>query len=584
MPVLLYLVVIKGTSMGSLSRRDFMKSTLLGIGATTVALSLVGCSSNDKSSLASNDVTIDFKHGVASGDPLMDSIILWTRVTPEGTPSHINLTLQVFEDEEQKIASMTQSVAALKKNDYTVKVDLSGLKANTHYYYRFVTDNTVSPLGHCKTLPQDDVSQVKFAVMSCANYPAGYFHAYAEAAKINNLDAVLHLGDYIYEYGMGEYATEQAKTLGRELDADNSHEIITLNDYRKRYALYRTDKGLQALHQKAPFIAVWDDHEICNDTYIDGAENHNAGEGVFSDRKLAALQAYYEWMPVRPYLVGQTEALYRKFDYGNLVSLYMLDTRNEARVKALDYNDYIDPTSQEADFVRFQADLATPEQQLLGNKQLTWLTDGIKTSNAKWQVLGQQVLMTKMMMPAELLSSLADPSKSIVQQLGDLAKIKGRLNANDHTLTEQEKARVNFVAPYNLDAWDGYPVEREVILQTAKMTNKNLVVLAGDTHNAWSGRLCNAKGEVCGYEFATAGVTSPGLEYYLKLSDPQAKQYADVLQLLIDDLDFANIHQRGFMTVTFSDESVDTQWHFVSSVHDATFTMENKTMTINTPV
>ena len=355
--------------MGSLSRRDFMKGTLLGIGATTVALSLVGCSSHDKSALASNDVTIDFKHGVASGDPLSDSIILWTRVTPEGAPAHINLTLQVFEDEEQSIASMSRTVAALQKNDYTVKVDLTGLKADTQYYYRFVTDNTISPFGQCKTLPQNDVSQVKFAVMSCANYPAGYFHAYAEAAKINNLDAVLHLGDYIYEYGMGEYATEQAQALGRELDADNSHEIITLDDYRKRYALYRTDTGLQALHQKAPFIAVWDDHEICNDTYVEGAENHNAGEGTFSDRKLAALQAYYEWMPVRPYVKDQAEALYRKFEFGDLVSLYMLDTRNEARVKALDYQNYIDPNSAEMDFSRFQTDLVMPAQHLLGNKQ-----------------------------------------------------------------------------------------------------------------------------------------------------------------------------------------------------------------------
>lgn len=565
--------------MGSLSRRDFMKGTLLGIGATTMALSLTGCSSHDKSTLASNDVTIDFKHGVASGDPLSDSIILWTRVTPEGTPAHINLTLQVFEEEEQTIASMSQTVAALQKNDYTVKVDLSGLKADTQYYYRFVTDNTISPLGQCKTLPQNDVSQVKFAVMSCANYPAGYFHAYAEAAKINNLDAVLHLGDYIYEYGMGEYATEQAQALGRELDADNSQEIITLDDYRKRYALYRTDTGLQALHQKAPFIAVWDDHEICNDTYVEGAENHNAGEGMFSERKLAALQAYYEWMPVRPYVKDQAEALYRKFEFGDLVSLYMLDTRNEARVKALDYQNYVDPNSAEMDFSRFQTDLVTPAQHLLGNKQLTWLTDGMKTSNAKWQVLGQQVLMTKMMMPAELLTSLADPSQIMAQQLSELAQLKGRVNASDPSLTAQEKARVGFVAPYNLDAWDGYPVEREVILETAKATNKNLVVLAGDTHNAWSGRLCNTQGEVCGYEFATAGVSSPGLEYYLKLSDPQAKQYAQVLQLLIDDLDFANIHQRGFMTVTFSTETVETEWHFVSSVHDASFTMAHRTMT-----
>ncbi|MBQ4846175.1 alkaline phosphatase D family protein [Pseudoalteromonas sp. MMG013] len=565
--------------MGTLSRRDFMKSALLGMGATTVALSLVGCgSSHDKASLASNEVEINFKHGVASGDPLADSVILWTRVTPEGDPNHINLTLQVSEEDEFTVAAMSQSVVALKNSDYTVKVDLAGLKANTRYYYRFVTDGTVSPIGQCKTLPQSDVSQVKFAVLSCANYPAGYFHAYAHAATMNDLDAVLHLGDYIYEYGMGEYATERAEALGRALDDDNSDEVITLEEYRKRYAKYRTDDGLQALHQKAPFIAVWDDHEICNDTYTTGAENHNAGEGEFSERKLAALQAYYEWMPVRPYVIDQTEALYRKFEFGDLVSLYMLDTRNEARAKPLEYQDYLDTTSGAMDFTGFQADLVTPKQQLLGTKQLTWLTDSMKTSNAKWQVLGQQVLMTKMMMPAELLTALANPSTSMAEQLLALAQIKGRAKEGDPSLTEQELTRVNFVAPYNLDAWDGYPVEREVVLQTAKVANKNLVVLAGDTHNAWSGRLCNAQGDVCGYEFATPGVSSPGLEYYLKLPDEQAKQFANALQLLIDDLDFANIHQRGFMTVTFTADSVDSEWHFVSSVHEKAFTIRNSSL------
>ncbi|KAF7775030.1 alkaline phosphatase D [Pseudoalteromonas citrea] len=563
--------------MSSLSRRDFMKSALLGVGATTVAMSLAGCSSRGES-LASNEVAIDFKHGVASGDPLTESIILWTRVTPEQSISTINLTLQVAEDPEFTIAKINESVVALQKNDYTVKVDLAGLKANTHYYYRFVTDTTISPTGQCKTLPSNDISKVKFAVMSCANYPAGYFHAYAEAAKINDLDAVLHLGDYIYEYGMGEYATERASALGRDLEADNAQEIISLDDYRKRYSKYRTDQGLQALHQRAPFIAVWDDHEICNDTYRDGAENHNEGEGVFSERKLAALQAYYEWMPVRPYVKDQTEALYRKFEFGDLVSLYMLDTRNEARVKALEYQNYIDPNSAEMDFSRFQADLATPEQQLLGNKQLTWLTDGMKTSNAKWQVLGQQVLMTKMMMPAELLTTLANPSNTMAQQLTELAQIKGRAIAGDQGLTEQEKARVGFVAPYNLDAWDGYPVEREVLLQTARSANKNLVVLAGDTHNAWSGRLCNAQGQPCGYEFATPGISSPGLEYYLQLPAEQTEHFAHALQLLIDDLDFANIHQRGFMTVTFTADSVESEFHFISTVHEQAFTVTNKVL------
>ena len=563
--------------MTGFSRRDFIKSALIGVGTTTVSLSLIGCTNND-SSPSYNDFNASFNHGVASGDPLDDRVILWTRVTPEGQPQSVNVSLEVSLDKTFENLEFNEVVTALQKNDYTIKIDLEGLNANTLYYYRFKVNENPSVIGQTKTLPRTDVKQVKFAVMSCANYPAGYFHAYGEAAKIQDLDAVLHLGDYIYEYGMGEYATDKAVELGRALPTDNQGELISLTDYRKRYALYRTDTGLQALHAKAPFIAVWDDHEVSNDTYIDRAENHSDDEGIFAERKMAALKAYYEWMPIRPYVTGQTESLYRKFDFGSLVSLYMLDTRHEARVKPLDYQNYFDPTSGQLDTTSFQADLASPNQQLIGTQQLTWLTDNIKTSDAKWQVLGQQVLMTKMMLPAELLVAMANPSPAIASQMTELAQLKARTQAADPTLTEQDKMRIGFTAPYNLDAWDGYPVEREVLLQTAKAVNKNIVTIAGDTHNAWSGKLCTAQGDVCGYEFATPSVSSPGLEYYLQLPESQVSEFAKVLELLVDDLEFANIHQRGFMTLTFTPDIVDSQWHFISDVHSKVFGVENKNL------
>lgn len=561
--------------MTGFSRRDFIKSALIGVGTTTISLSLIGCTNND-SSPSYNDFNASFNHGVASGDPLDDRVILWTRVTPEGEPQSVNVSLEVSLDKTFENLEFDEAITALKTNDYTIKVDLEGLKANTRYYYRFKVNENPSAIGQAKTLPRNDVEQVKFAVMSCANYPAGYFHAYGEAAKMQDLDAVLHLGDYIYEYGMGEYATDKAVELGRALPADNQGELISLQDYRKRYALYRTDINLQKLHAKAPFIAVWDDHEVCNDAYIDGAENHNDNEGMFTERKLAALKAYYEWMPIRPYVTGQAESLYRKFDFGSLVSLYMLDTRHEARAKPLDYQNYLDPTSGQLDIAGFQADLTAPAQQLIGTEQLTWLTDNIKTSQATWQVLGQQVLMTKMMLPAELLTALANPNASIASQMTELAQLKSRVMAADTSLTEQEKGRISFAAPYNLDAWDGYPVEREMLLQTAKAANKNLVTIAGDTHNAWSGKLCNAQGDICGYEFATPSVSSPGLEYYLQLPQAQVAEFADVLKLLVDDLEFANIHQRGFMTLTFTPDKIDSQWHFISDVQSQVFAIEHQ--------
>lgn len=558
------------------SRRNFLKASMYGLGAATIAMSLTGCNSDDDNKLAENDFAINFNHGVASGDPLSDAIILWTRVTPSGAPQGVNLTLQIADDENFDINRVQQSVVALTSNDYTVKIDFAGLNAGSKYYYRFVTENEVSPTGQFKTLPQGSVDSVKFAVMSCANYPAGYFHAYAEAAKLTDIDAVLHLGDYIYEYGMGGYATENAQALGRELADDNAGEIITLEDYRKRYALYRSDTSLQQLHANSPFIAVWDDHEVANDSFKNGAENHNDGEGDFTARKLAALQAYFEWMPIRPYVKGQTESLYRQFEYGDLVSLYMLDTRHESRAKPLDYANYIDPVTGQIDSNRFILDLIEPTQKLIGTDQLIWLQDGMINSNATWQVLGQQVLMNRMHIPAELLAELANPSAQTAQTLTELAQIKGRLLAGDPTLTEMEKARVTTLAPYNLDAWDGYPVERELILQTANEFNKNLIALAGDTHNAWGGQLKDGKGNVCGYEFATSSVTSPGLEYYLQLPEQMALQFAEALKLLVDDLEYANIHQRGFMTVTFTAEKAHSEWHLLSSVHQSDYQMSSQ--------
>jgi len=312
---------------------------------------------------------------------------------------------------------------------------------------------------------------------------------------------VIHLGDYIYEYGADGYATEDAAKLGRTLPADNNKEIIKLDDYRKRYALYRKDKDLQALHHRHPFIVIWDDHELANDTWREGADNHQANEGSFLDRKLAALQAYFEWMPIRP-IDDQHIKIYRQFDFGNLVQLTMLDTRIIARDKQLDYADYMTANGL-LNAAKFQADLTNPARTLMGYTQRDWLLGKLQQSNATWNVLGQQILMAKMLIPTELLLSLAaivsgNPSAEALSQMNaqitELVKLKIRLQQGDPTLTPQEKARVQTVAPYNLDAWDGYFVEREILYGTLAQLNKKVVVLAGDTHNAWSSNLYSKDG------------------------------------------------------------------------------------------
>ncbi|OUS71740.1 alkaline phosphatase [Pseudoalteromonas sp. A601] len=574
------------------TRRSFLKASAAGFGAAVLSLGITGCTlDNDDDEI----IEVSFDHGVASGDPLSDSLILWTRVTPvDAATTSIKVQWQAATDSNFNNIVHDGETEVTTASDFTLKVDLQGLDANTTYYYRFISNGKASPTGSGKTLPTGSVDKVKFAVVSCANYPAGFFHVYGEIAKQTDLDAVLHLGDYIYEYGNGGYASEDAALLGRLLPEDNSDEIISLADYRKRYAHYRTDSNLQAAHSNCAFITVWDDHEVTNDTWREGAENHNNGEGEFSERKLHALQAYFEWMPIRN--VADKERIYRRFEFGDLVSLYMLDTRVLARDEQLSYGDFDLTSAQgQGDFV---AAISSPTRALLGNEQLTWLTDGITTSSSKWQVLGQQVLMTKMHLPFEVLQLLvslqvsqangADTETLLAQASAlftELAQIKGRILAGDPTVTDAERARVDTTAPYNLDAWDGYAYEREVLLGTAIAAQKNLVVLAGDTHNAWAGQLTTdasnpiAASQNAGVEFATSSVSSPGLEEYLALNTQGQEATAkmeQVIPLLVNDLMYNNLVDRGYLTVTFTPEQAEAKWNYVSSIKTASYAMQTE--------
>ena len=554
--------------MSNSSRRQFLKTSIASVFTIAVSTSLTGCMQTfQKKSLT----PVEFKHGIASGDPLENALIIWTHVQTEQE----NATVAWELARDAKFTNIVRRGYAEtnKSRDFTIKIDVQELKANTQYFYRFIGLTTVSPVGRAKTLPINNIEQVKIAVVSCSNYPAGYFNAYFDAAKQKNLDVVLHLGDYIYEYPMGGYATNNADKIGRSLAPDNSGEIITLSDYRKRYAIYRTDKGLQALHAAAPFIVVWDDHEIANDTYKSGAENHSSNEGDFLKRRAAAIQAYYEWLPIRPPMGEQNPQIYRTFNFANLLSLHMLDTRVIARDKQLTYSDYKDADTKKMDVAGFVNDLNNPQRQLLGNTQLNWLTCAMAKSNAKWQVLGQQVLMTKMWLPTEIFSQ-SDRTK-IPSVIKELVAIKQAVLINK-TVTPAQLARVNTLMPYNLDAWDGYPSEREALYKSANELNKKLVVVAGDTHNAWHGDLIDIKGNNVGVEFATPGVTSPGMEHYLSLNTKQAKQMADALSLLINDLNYCNLSQRGYMLLTLTHDQIVADWRYVDNIDSPNYNIVNE--------
>ncbi len=549
--------------MSRLTRRDFLRASALGMGAVVVSSGLAGCGGS--SSSRDDHRAVAFRHGVASGDPLRDGVILWTRVTPEdGDTAPITLDWEVATDADFQNLVNQGSADAREAYDFTLKVDARGLAPGQVYYYRFHAAGVTSPVGRTRTLPDAGIDAVTLAVMSCSNYPAGFFHVYAEAAREENLDAVVHLGDYVYEYATDGYDGADAERMGRTLPADNDVEMITLADYRRRYALYRTDPDLQALHAAAPFIAVWDDHEIANDAWRGGAENHNPGEGDYLMRKQRALQVYFEWMPIRPFDDNDQEIIYRSFQFGDLVSLHMMDTRIIARDRQLDYGDYL--TGDGIDQAAFTAAMANPDRRLIGDAQLAWLDGALEASGTTWQVLGQQVLMGRMHMPAEMLEKLLALDPSLVDLIGELTALKMRYLRNDPTLTDAEIQRVTTVLPYNLDAWDGYAVERERVLALARAKNKNLVVLAGDTHNAWASHLTDQAGDAVGVELATASVSSPGLESYLQLPASAIASAEQAITVLVDDLRYLNASQRGYLRVTFTAEEARADWRFVDTV------------------
>ncbi|HHC6618800.1 TPA: alkaline phosphatase [Vibrio parahaemolyticus] len=543
----------------SLSRRDFMKV----VSSTAVATGLIGCGSDDNESVA-----VSFEHGVASGDPTQTQVIIWTRLTTAA--SYVDVSWQVASDMEFSNVVQSGVFTTDTGRDFTVKVDVQNLNANSQYYYRFMVGEMMSEVGQTQTLPEDGVEKASMAVVSCANYPAGYFHVYREILNQHEqspFDVVLHLGDYIYEYGAGGYASEDAAALGRE--PSKGTECITLDDYRKRYAQYRQDADLQALHAKLPMIAVWDDHELANDTWKNGAENHQDDEGRFIDRRAAAAAAWTEWLPVRENTFSNM-LIYRQFSFGNLVNLMMLDTRLVGRDKPLDYFSLSAPTMEAIGGLVAQSRSA--DRELLGTEQLAWLMNEFNTHDAKWNVLGQQVLMSRMELPSSVMTAMFQLFTSTEEK-----KTEALLAVNTAITGYLADPSADPISlPYNLDAWDGYYVEREKVYQLAKASSGNFVCLAGDTHNAWASELKDVSNNPIGVEFATSSVSSPGLEEYLALDPVAIAQMEYTLPHLVSELKWADIKQRGFMRVTFTADAAQSTWYLVSTIKDKKYQVTTK--------
>lgn len=464
------------------------------------------------------DGEVRFAHGLASGDPLADRVILWTRVTAEGAAAPVAVRWEVASDPDFKAIVAQGQALTDAARDWTVKVDATGLKPGTDYHFRFRPLKAGKPAGEgitgrTRTLPQGSVKDVVLAVASCSLYPNGYFTAYDAIAKLPRVDAVLHLGDYIYEYGGGPKDYGMSSPVAVQRRPDPPHEIVSLSDYRRRHALYKTDPMLQAAHARAPWIVVWDDHETANDSWVGGAENHdpdplgqNGGEGDWAVRKAAALKAYYEWMPIREPSAGTLpEAAWRRFQFGDVATLLMVETRLTARTQQLDYaKDLTFSADGKPQVEAFVAKWKDPSRRMMGEGQEQWLAREVDASvkaGTAWQVLGNQVVMARVAAPNLKATMGAEKFGALVAALPDYAK--GRV--------EKGIAMSAYDIPSNLDAWDGYPADRQRIYDIFKASKAAPIVLAGDSHMFWANELWDDAGSTrVAAEFGATSITSPG--------------------------------------------------------------------------
>jgi alkaline phosphatase D len=579
------------------SRREFIVQAAGTIATVALANSVGGCASNTPPAV--------FQYGVASGDPLTDRIILWTHAKiPQSTDS-VSLTWQVATDAAFSSVVSTGQVLATKDTAFTAKVDATGLSAGSTYYYRFFDSaGSISVTGTTRTLPKSDVTSVRLAVFSCSLYSEGYFNAYEAAAK-SDAQYAIHLGDYIYEYASdpSRYGNKDAVALGRVTSPAN--EIVSLDDYRTRYATYRGDASLQALHAKMPMIAIWDDHEFANNAWVDGAENHTSSQGDWATRKNNAAKAYHEWMPIRTDSGGNLFKIYRKFDFGSLMSLYMLDTRIEGRDRQ--YDSYGDSDGGIGRYVTALTSGSDATHRMMSATQQSWLTEGIKSSTGTWQVLGNQDIMARMWFPASVLqaqnTAFANPTaanqQAVLKAINDYLTAKatrfaGGAAALSSAQTSLLDSKINPRIPYNLDSWDGYPIQRETILQTVKAAGKKVVTLSGDSHNAWFANVTTLAGEKVGWEFAGTSVTSPGFESVglgglagaldgSSLSTQLGSAAIGAGLGLVDDLNYVDTAQRGYLQLTVSSSSIKGEYIFVSTVKSLTYNSSiGKTISVST--
>jgi alkaline phosphatase D len=467
---------------------DLTRRASLSLMAGTAALTATGA-------LAAPTAPQVFAHGVASGDPAQDSIVLWTRITTPRDASPVRWQLALDPEFREIVRSGTAQ--ARQARDHTVKVVAAGLQPGRTYHYRFQALGQTSPTGRTRTLAAEGLDRLGLALMSCANYSLGYFTTYDAVAKDPQIDFLLHTGDYIYEYG--NVFTQQSDAYVRP--SEPAHETVSLADYRLRHATHKSDPQSQAMHAAHPLIALWDDHEVANDSWVGGAENHQpATEGDWKTRRDAAIQAYYEWMPLRdPPPGGDRLEAWRTYRFGDLATLITLETRLTARGQAIDYRDHKDRLKTPADRDAFVRDvLGDPARQMMSPHMKQALSKGLTASvqsRQPWRIIGNGVLMSRINMPGLRRNGIAPedyPEIGFLDRYTDIVW-KSELNLPDQPGT-----------------WDGYAGARQQFYAQCQAAGAcDLLVLTGDSHSFWSNTLADDHGAPMGVELGTAGVSIP---------------------------------------------------------------------------
>ena len=494
-----------------------------------------------------------FAHGVASGDPRRDSVVLWTRASFDNPPPVASVVWEIAADPNFADMRGKGEVMTGASRDWTVKALARGLAPGETYYYRFRAGAAVSPVGRTRTLPAGPVERARFAVISCSNYPFGYFNVYDLISRQEDVDAVIHLGDYFYEYGPDSYGGEVGARLGRAHEP--ARETVSLADYRTRHGQYKADPASQAMHARHPLIPIWDDHETTNNSWKDGAQNHQPEtEGDWHTRKRAALQAYYEWMPVRE-PETMPEAFFRSYAYGDLLTLAALETRLMARSRQFEYSDVVPTLQTPEDVARFKNEILwDATREMMGAAQIDYFDRVMRASVGEgqpWRLVANQIIMAR----------VAAPDLTVHVTEAEIASLEQEW-AQARAFVESSALGL----PLNLDAWDGYPAARERFYDMVKASGDDgMIVVTGDTHTWWANDLVARDGTHMGVELGTHSVTSPSPFQNDFLGGNGAK-YALLVNRENDDVRYLSGQHHGFIKLDVGRDAARAEFTAVDTI------------------